>query len=245
MSGQIDVAAKHLFKAQTHENQIHRVDSDGILLLLYDTLGHIHREKGEYDLALLSYKVSIEIDPTSQRLDDLAFNSTTTATCNFTACNSQRISCSSNLNCDCFSLTSNSNIGICTLATLSCESFVRCNMDNITCSIESTICVNSTRCGQPVCYPLPLANKQICPPKTISTHTTSTTKSTTKSTTTTQKTTTTTKRLTTITTQKPTTTTEAATTQKPTTTIKISTTIPTSTVHFDTTTNQSGTATSK
>ncbi|CAF0985104.1 unnamed protein product [Adineta steineri] len=144
-------------------------------------------------------------------------NSTTTATCNFTACNSQRISCSSNLNCDCFSLTSNSNIGICALSTLSCESFVRCNMDNVTCSIESTICVNSTRCGQPICYPLPMANKQICPPKTVTI------------TTTTQKTTTTIK------------TSTATTTQKLTTTTKISTTTPTSTVHPDITTSQSGT----
>ncbi|CAF0931267.1 unnamed protein product [Adineta steineri] len=95
----------------------------------------------------------------------------TIATCNFNACNSERISCSSNLNCDCFSLTSNSSVGICALATLSCESFVRCNMDNVTCSIDSTICVNSARCGKPICYPLPLANKQICPPKTVTTTT--------------------------------------------------------------------------
>ncbi|CAF0943789.1 unnamed protein product [Adineta steineri] len=94
-------------------------------------------------------------------------NSTTTATCNFTACNSERIACSSNLDCDCFSLTSNPNIGICASTICSCASVVRCNMDNITCSIEGTICVNSTRCGQPVCYPLAMANKQICPPKTV------------------------------------------------------------------------------
>ncbi|CAF1263870.1 unnamed protein product [Adineta steineri] len=187
----------------------------------------IPRKETIVDIILNSILSIIEVDIKIQRceINDSPFlllftrlmpnivlkvNSTTTATCNFTACNSQRISCSSNLNCDCFSLTSNSNIGICALATLSCESFVRCNMDNVTCSIESTICVNSTRCGQPVCYPLPLANKQICPPKTVT------------SATTTQKSTTTTKKLTTI------------TTPKPTTTTKISTTTSTSTGWFST-----------
>ncbi|CAF0758529.1 unnamed protein product [Adineta steineri] len=97
----------------------------------------------------------------------LMVNSTTTATCNFTACNSQGISCSSNLDCDCFSLTSNSNKGICASTVFSCASVVRCNMDNVTCSIEGTICVSSTRCGQPICYPLPMANEQICRPKTV------------------------------------------------------------------------------
>ncbi|CAF0943310.1 unnamed protein product [Adineta steineri] len=157
---------------------------------------------------------------TSEQQQQL-INSTTTATCNFTTCNSERIACSSNLDCDCFSLTSISNKGICASTVFSCASVVRCNMDNVTCSIESTICVNSTRCGQPICYPLAMANKQICPPKTVTTttlhttttgkefclanlktirtnyfyvlivHSTSTTKSTTKITTTTQKTTTT------------------------------------------------------
>ncbi|CAF1132616.1 unnamed protein product [Adineta steineri] len=164
-------------------------------------------------------------------------NSTTTATCNYTACNSQRIACSSNLDCNCFSLSSNSNIGICAVVTLSCTSVVRCNMDNVTCSIESTICVNSTRCGQPICYPLAMANKQICPPKSVTTttlHTTTTGNAFCLAnlkpirakyiqqaqpnlqqrviTTTTQKTTTTTKKLTTTTTQKPTTSTKISTT---------------------------------
>ncbi|CAF3826462.1 unnamed protein product [Rotaria sp. Silwood1] len=45
---------------------------------------------------------------------------------------------------------------------------VRCNLDNVTCSIPQTICVSGTRCQQPACYPMPLANIQICPPSTQS-----------------------------------------------------------------------------
>jgi hypothetical protein len=87
----------------------------------------------------------------------------TTATCNFTACNSQRTPCSSNLDCECFSLTTNATTGICGSTVFSCTGVVRCNADNKTCPINNTVCVNSTRCAQPVCYPLALANKLVCP----------------------------------------------------------------------------------
>ncbi|CAF3877272.1 unnamed protein product [Rotaria sordida] len=60
---------------------------------------------------------------------------------------------------------------------------VRCNSDNVTCSIAQTICVNNTRCQQPVCYPMALANIQICPPSARPTNTTTTTTSRTNSTT--------------------------------------------------------------
>ncbi|CAF2710826.1 unnamed protein product [Rotaria sp. Silwood2] len=111
------------------------------------------------------------------------------ATCNSTLCKSPSLPCSSNLDCECFSLTKTVNTttsGICGVAGLSCTSMVRCNSDNVTCSIAQTICVNSTRCQQPVCYPMPLANIQICPPSTrsTSTATTSRTSSTTIRTTT-------------------------------------------------------------
>ncbi|CAF0956826.1 unnamed protein product [Adineta steineri] len=99
-------------------------------------------------------------------------NSTTISTCNFTACNSQRTPCSSNRNCECFSLTRSPSVGICASAVLSCTDVVRCNTDNRTCPIENTVCVNSTRCGQPVCYPLALANKLVCPSNTTATTTT-------------------------------------------------------------------------
>ncbi|CAF4853425.1 unnamed protein product, partial [Rotaria sp. Silwood2] len=51
---------------------------------------------------------------------------------------------------------------------------VRCNLDNVTCSIPQTICVSGTRCQQPACYPMPLANIQICPPSARPTNTTTT-----------------------------------------------------------------------
>ncbi|CAF1307628.1 unnamed protein product [Rotaria sp. Silwood1] len=89
------------------------------------------------------------------------------ATCNSTVCKSSSTPCSSNLDCECFSLTNTVNgsiSGICAIAALPCSSMVRCNSDNITCSITQTICVNSTRCQKPVCYPMALANIQICPP---------------------------------------------------------------------------------
>lgn len=92
-----------------------------------------------------------------------AFSGNTTATCNFTACSVPRASCSSNPECECHSLTAKPSTGICASAFLSCSSVVRCNTDNKTCPIEGTVCVNSTRCGKPVCYPLPLADRLICP----------------------------------------------------------------------------------
>ncbi len=92
----------------------------------------------------------------------------TTATCNFTACNSERTPCSYNLDCECFSLTTNASTGICGSTVFSCTGVVRCNADNKTCPIDNTVCVNSTRCGQPVCYPLALANKLVCPKNTTS-----------------------------------------------------------------------------
>ncbi|CAF5018905.1 unnamed protein product, partial [Rotaria sp. Silwood1] len=88
------------------------------------------------------------------------------ATCNPTVCKSSSLSCSSNLDCECFSLTNpinNDSSGICAVADLFCGSMVPCNSDNVTCSIAQTICVNSTRCQQSACYPMPLANIQICP----------------------------------------------------------------------------------
>ncbi|CAF2976560.1 unnamed protein product [Rotaria sp. Silwood2] len=94
----------------------------------------------------------------------------TLATCNSTLCKSSSLPCSSNLDCECFSLANTVNAiasGICAFAALPCSSMVRCNSDNITCSIPQTICVNSTRCQQPVCYPMALANIQICPPNRI------------------------------------------------------------------------------
>ncbi|CAF4571609.1 unnamed protein product [Rotaria sp. Silwood2] len=103
----------------------------------------------------------------------------------------------------------------------------------MTCTVPCTVCVNSTRCNQPMCYPLALAVSQVCPPynsvattSTISRSTVTTTApTTTKSPTTTKAPTTTTKAPTT-TTKAPTTNTKASTTttKTSTTTIKVSTT---------------------
>jgi hypothetical protein len=83
-----------------------------------------------------------------------------TAICNPIACKTSR--CSTNVDCECLSFTSNPTIGVCAALLLSCTSVARCNSER-TCPIENTICVNNTRCQYPVCYPLALADKQICP----------------------------------------------------------------------------------
>ncbi|CAF2803990.1 unnamed protein product [Rotaria sp. Silwood2] len=105
------------------------------------------------------------------------------ATCNSSLCKTSATFCSSNLDCECFSLTNTVNgsiSGICAIAALPCSSMIRCNSDNITCSIAQTICVNSTRCQKPVCYPMALAYIQICPPNRITTMTPTVTTSSTR-----------------------------------------------------------------
>ena len=72
MSGQINLAAQYLLKALSDENQTHSKDSEPVLLLLYDTLGHVYREKHEYDLALKYYHAAVELDSTPDRLNHLA-----------------------------------------------------------------------------------------------------------------------------------------------------------------------------
>jgi hypothetical protein len=69
--------------------------------------------------------------------------------CEASACNPQLCKmspCSTNVDCECLSLTINSTVGVCAALVISCTSLVRCNSDNRTCSIENTICVNNTRC---------------------------------------------------------------------------------------------------
>ncbi|CAF1401519.1 unnamed protein product [Adineta steineri] len=126
-----------------------------------------------FSLILVFFYYIIVLVNTSEQQQQLP-NSTTISICNFTACNSQRTPCSSNRNCECFSLTISPSVGICASAVLSCTDVVRCNTDNRTCPIENTVCVNSTRCGQPVCYPLALANKLVCPINTTAATTTTT-----------------------------------------------------------------------
>ncbi|CAF0917972.1 unnamed protein product [Rotaria sordida] len=91
---------------------------------------------------------------------------------------STKPSCSSNLNCDCFPLAvySNSSTKAICAYILPCDAVVPCNSSNkFACStVPNTVCVNGTRCQQPVCYPLALTNAKICPPA-VSTKTSTTT----------------------------------------------------------------------
>ncbi|CAF1159399.1 unnamed protein product [Didymodactylos carnosus] len=90
------------------------------------------------------------------------------STCLPSACISRSVGgkslCSSNLDCECFTLTNSATTGICAVADLVCSNVIRCNLDNITCSTPNTICVNNTRCHQPVFYSLAFASTQLCPP---------------------------------------------------------------------------------
>ncbi|CAF1531084.1 unnamed protein product [Adineta ricciae] len=88
----------------------------------------------------------------------------TITTCNDFSCNLRRTPCSTNLDCECFAPASNSSTGICASALISCSSLPACDMNNRTCSYSGTICVQNTRCGEPVCYPTLLASTLICPP---------------------------------------------------------------------------------
>lgn len=54
--------------------------------------------------------------------------------------------------------------GLCANTVISCSSLVACQSDNMTCSEPNTVCVNNTRCGVPVCFPISRASNQQCPP---------------------------------------------------------------------------------
>ncbi|CAF1524543.1 unnamed protein product, partial [Adineta ricciae] len=88
----------------------------------------------------------------------------TITTCNDFSCNLRRTPCSTNLDCECFAQASNSSTGICASAMISCSSLPACDMNNRTCSYDGTVCVQNTRCGEPVCYPTLLASTLMCPP---------------------------------------------------------------------------------
>ncbi|CAF1456916.1 unnamed protein product, partial [Didymodactylos carnosus] len=62
--------------------------------------------------------------------------------------------------CDCLSLTTGG--GICGYSAVSCSAFLHCRLNN-TCSNANSVCVNTTRCVQPICYPLALADTGVCP----------------------------------------------------------------------------------
>ena len=70
MSGQMNIAAQYLLKALPNDDQIN--SNKDILILLYDTLGHIHRETYQYDLALEYYSQSVDLNSTDNSRTNLA-----------------------------------------------------------------------------------------------------------------------------------------------------------------------------
>ncbi|CAM4961663.1 unnamed protein product [Rotaria socialis] len=95
--------------------------------------------------------------------------------CQPSTCNTSVAPCSTNSDCECLALTLGSG-GICAVALLSCSSLTPCSSDNVTCTVPCTVCVVSTRCNKPMCYPQALAVAQVCPPlnSNATTQTTST-----------------------------------------------------------------------
>jgi hypothetical protein len=92
-------------------------------------------------------------------------SSPTCGCCPSPRCATQRVLCSSNIDCECLLMTVTGG-GICANAVISCSTLTRCASDNQTCSLPNTVCVNNTRCNVPVCYPIEQAVRQICPPVT-------------------------------------------------------------------------------
>ncbi|CAM4835843.1 unnamed protein product [Rotaria magnacalcarata] len=72
MCERFDTAIQYLLTALTIENQNQIKDNEDALILLYDTLGHVHKEKCLYDLALQYDTESVKLVTTEQSLADLA-----------------------------------------------------------------------------------------------------------------------------------------------------------------------------
>lgn len=62
MSGQMNISAQYLLQALSSKDQIDSNNNKEVLILLYDTLGHIHREICQYDLALEYYSKSVDLN---------------------------------------------------------------------------------------------------------------------------------------------------------------------------------------
>ncbi|CAF4509142.1 unnamed protein product [Rotaria socialis] len=95
--------------------------------------------------------------------------------CPSSYCPRQSIPCSTNIDCGCLMMAMTGG-GMCADTILSCNNLVPCQNDNITCSTPNTVCVNNTRCGVPVCYPIAYASVQRCPPLTSTNSNSSTSK---------------------------------------------------------------------
>ncbi|CAF4100188.1 unnamed protein product [Adineta steineri] len=81
---------------------------------------------------------------------------------------SQYDQCSTNNACGCLHrIDATDNIGICGFLRMTCSQFIPCESSNSTCYEPDHICIYHPRCrSHPICYPLSMTDKEICPPKT-------------------------------------------------------------------------------
>lgn len=72
--------------------------------------------------------------------------------------------CSSNTECTCFLIPDTVDTGICGFEWILCSKLAPCESRNNHCNKSNHICINHPRCQNfPVCYPISLTDKQICP----------------------------------------------------------------------------------
>ncbi|CAF1600573.1 unnamed protein product [Rotaria magnacalcarata] len=72
--------------------------------------------------------------------------------------------CSLNAGCGCLPLSHNNQSSICAFLSISCSELSSCARDNKTCYKPDYTCVKHSRCQTgPVCYPMQMATKSLCP----------------------------------------------------------------------------------
>jgi hypothetical protein len=99
------------------------------------------------------------------------------SSCVPSSCGSDKISCSTNLECDCLQLVNSSSSAVCGYR-LPCDALITCSSNN-SCPTPGSICINSTHCEKLVCYPMQLALIQVCPSRLVTSTTTTVTATTT------------------------------------------------------------------
>ncbi|CAM4907242.1 unnamed protein product [Rotaria socialis] len=84
--------------------------------------------------------------------------------------------CSANAGCACLHIAGAINVGICSYLSLArCAELVNCDHNNVCYEPEHT-CVHHPQCqSAPVCFPVPIFNRQLCPLLTMTNATTTTT----------------------------------------------------------------------
>lgn len=83
--------------------------------------------------------------------------------CSLSYCQSKRIPCSTNVNCECLWMTM-AEKPMCADTVVPCQDLFPCENDNKTCAVPNTVCVSNTKCNNPVCFPIDRASSQRCPP---------------------------------------------------------------------------------